>query len=93
MQSIDPQRDPLPEEFPGEDEAGEFWDSHSLADYQEFLEAADVEIDLERRRFEIEVEEGTFLRLNSVARETHQPVKELASQILSRGLVLAPGTG
>jgi hypothetical protein len=31
--------DPLPDSFETEKEAGEFWDSHSVADYQECLEA------------------------------------------------------
>ena len=34
--------DPLPETFASEEEAGEFWDTHSLADYEEFLEPAGI---------------------------------------------------
>ena len=32
--------DPIPESFATEAEAGEFWDTHSTADYLEFLEPA-----------------------------------------------------
>jgi hypothetical protein len=31
-------RTPLPDEFTSEDEAGAFWDTHSMAEYEEFLE-------------------------------------------------------
>ena len=33
--------DPLPDSFATAEEAGEFWDTHSLTDYEEHLEAAD----------------------------------------------------
>ena len=49
---------PLPEDFVSEEEAAEFWDSHSLADYEEYLEAVDVEVDLKRRDFEIRTASG-----------------------------------
>jgi len=49
--------DPLPDEFWSEDEAAEFWDTHSITDYEEFLEPVDVEVDLKRRHFEIEVDD------------------------------------
>ena len=32
--------EPLPESFESEEAAGEFWDTHSLPDYEEHLEAA-----------------------------------------------------
>jgi hypothetical protein len=32
----------LPEEFASEDEAAEFWDTHSITDYEEFLEPVEL---------------------------------------------------
>ena len=43
---ITPERDPLPEEFNSLAEAGEFWDTHSTADYEELMEDVSVEINL-----------------------------------------------
>jgi hypothetical protein len=77
---------PLPDEFASDDQAAEFWDTHSLADYEESLEPADVELSLRRRHFEIEVDEESFLALRSFAEKRHTPVKQLASEILKQKL-------
>jgi len=51
-------RDPLPEEFETIEEAAEFWDSHSLADYEDYQKEVDFEVDLKREKnyFAIEKE-------------------------------------
>lgn len=51
------QRDPIPDNFSSIEEAAEFWDSHSLADYEDLLEdVTDVKIDLVRSRFRVDRE-------------------------------------
>jgi len=84
MRDTDKKIDPLPDEFRSEDEAADFWDTHSIADYEETLEPAHVEVDLKRRHFAIEVDEETFLALRESARRQHKPVKQLASEILKQ---------
>jgi hypothetical protein len=42
----------LPDSFETEEEAGAFWDTHSMADYQEFLETSNDIIEIEERVFE-----------------------------------------
>jgi len=81
--------DPLPDEFASEEEAAEFWDTHSLTDYAEFLEPVDLDVVIERRHFEIEVDEQSFLAVRRDAEKQHKPVKELASEILKRELTSA----
>jgi hypothetical protein len=78
--------DPLPDEFKSIEEAAEFWDTHSITDYEEFLEPVDLDVDIQRRHFEIEVDEETFLALREVAEKERKPIKELASEILKRRL-------
>ena len=78
--------EPLPEAFASEDEAGEFWDTHSTADYEEYLEPIDAVIDIRQRRFEIEIDEDTFLALNKYARKVNMPVKSIASSILKENI-------
>jgi len=78
--------DPLPDEFATADEAADFWDTHSLTDYEEFLEPVDLEAAIERRHFEIEVDEQSFLAVRRNAAEQHRAVKEFASEILKREL-------
>ncbi len=48
-----------------------------------------LEVKIERRHFEIEVDEQSFLALRSNAEKQHKPVKELASEILKRELTTA----
>lgn len=43
------ERDPLPEKFSSLEEAGEFWDTHSSADYEEYMEEAHFDVELKRR--------------------------------------------
>ena len=86
MPSEDRHTDPLPEEFKSLEEAAEFWDTHSITDYEEFLEPVEIDVDIRRRHFEIEVDEETFLALREVARKERKPMKELASEILKRRL-------
>ena len=86
MTNTNRQIEPLPDEFRSEEEAAEFWDKHSITDYEEFLEPVDFEANIKRRHFEIEVDEETFAALLSSAKKQRRPVKELASEILRRKL-------
>ena len=78
--------DLLPDDFKSEEEAAEFWDTHSITDYEEFLEPVGLEVDLKRRHFEVEVDEESFLALRDSARKLQKPVKQLASEILKEKL-------
>jgi len=89
MPSEDKHIDPLPDEFKSLEEAAQFWDAHSITDYEEFLKPAGVDVDIQRRHFQIEVDEEAFLALREVAQKERRPMKELASKILKQRL----GTG
>jgi hypothetical protein len=86
MKKTNSQLDQLPEEFASEDEAAEFWDAHSITDYEEFLEPVDIELKLTRRHFEIEVDEESFLALRDSAKKQNKPMKQLACDILKEKL-------
>ena len=89
MTDTSKQVDPLPDEFRTEEEAAEFWSTHSISDYEEFLEPVGLEVDLKRRHFEIEVDEESFLALRDRARKLQKPAKDLASEILKQKLATA----
>lgn len=78
--------EPLPEAFASEDEAGEFWVTHSTADCEEYLEPVDAVIDIRRRRFETEVDQETFYAINECARKINIFVKSIASNILKENI-------
>ncbi len=86
MRNAKRQIDPLPDEFKSLEEAPQFWDTHSITDYEEFLEPVEVDMDIQRRHFEIEVDEENFLALREVAQKERKPMKELASEILQKEL-------
>jgi hypothetical protein len=43
-------RDPIPETFDSIESAAEFWDTHSLADYEDQLHEVAIEVRAQRRR-------------------------------------------
>ena len=82
-------KDPLPDSFATEEEAGEFWDTHSTADYIEYLEAVDDRIEIKNRVFEVQVAEDVFRKLRQEAETLHQSVPKVVDQILRKELTLA----
>lgn len=63
MKNKDKPRDPLPETFATAEEAGEFWDTHSTSDYEEYLEPRDDTITIRQRIFEVPVAADLFQQL------------------------------
>ena len=49
-------RDPIPEEFKSIEQAAEFWDTHSLADYWDQTRPAHFKVNLKHRRYLIALE-------------------------------------
>ncbi|MFQ5629193.1 MAG: CopG family antitoxin [bacterium] len=76
--------DPLPDEFSSEEEAGEFWDTHSITDYQEYLEPVKFKADIKRRHFQIEVDEESFKALRAYAKKQQRPAKQLVSELIKQ---------
>ncbi len=78
--------DPLPDSFATEEEAGEFWDTHSATDYVEYLKPVDDVIEIKDRVFEIQVAEDVFQKLRRQAESSHQTVPKVVDQILREQL-------
>ena len=78
--------DPLPEEFGSEQEAPEFWHTHNITGYEESLEPVELDADIQRRHFEIEVDQEGFLAVRETARKQQKSVKQIASEILTHNL-------
>jgi len=84
---VDKTIDPLPDAFESKEAAGEFWDTHSLTDYEEHLEAADdVTFEISERVFEVQVAEDVFKKLQEQAAALHQPVPKVVDEILRKEL-------
>lgn len=44
-------REIIPEHFANIEEAAEFWDTHSLADYWDLTEEVDAQVQVQQRRY------------------------------------------
>ena len=61
------QREPLPEEFNNIEEAAEFWDTHSLADYEDLQEEVEFEVDVRSEKNYFAVEKELSGRIDKLA--------------------------
>lgn len=86
MENKNKTKDNLPDSFATEEEAGEFWDTHSAADYIEYFEPIDDVIEIKDRVFEIQVAADVFQKLRRQAESSHQSVPKVVDQILREQL-------
>ena len=61
-------RDPLPENFGSLKEFWAFWDTHSTADYEEFMEDVDVHVDIHSSKIYCAVAKDIVAKLRTQAR-------------------------
>ena len=50
------EHDPIPESFSSIEEAAEFWDTHSSADYDDVMREVKFEVDIKERAFLVSIE-------------------------------------
>lgn len=61
-------RDPLPEEFKNIEEATQFWDTHSLADYEDLQQEVNFEVELKSEKNYFAVEQNLSDIIDKMAR-------------------------
>lgn len=62
------QRDPLPEHFPSLAAAGEFWDTHDSADYEDFWREVECEIAIGHRAHLVSLDTTLYRKVSRIAR-------------------------
>lgn len=62
------QRDPIPESFASFEEAAEFWDSHSTADYDNLIHDVLFDVDIQRRFFLVPIEGRLAKEITTIAK-------------------------
>ena len=80
-------RDTIPEHFNSAEEAGEFWDSHSAADYGDEMEEEEMEFDIQKRTFLVPVDSQIYLLAKKQAEAEHRTVEQIINTLLNRELV------
>ena len=81
------EKNQLPEEFSSYEEAGKFWDIHDSTDYLEHMTPVEVDVRLDRRHFEIDVDEDVVRALEKRALSEHISASKLANELLRKELV------
>lgn len=80
-------RDPIPEYFNTIEELGEFWDTHSTADYEDLMEPVEFEVDLSSSRIYFPVQKDLYRLLREQARKQGVSTETLANLWLQEKLV------
>lgn len=80
-------RDPLPEHFSSIEEAGEFWDSHSSADYEEYMRDAHFDVDLKRNVHEVRITNQLLREVRRIARRQGVSAETLVNLWLHEKIV------
>lgn len=87
MKNTNEKKDQLPEEFSSYEEAGKFWDTHDSTNYLEYMTPVEVDVRLDRRHFEIDVDEEVIKALEERAISEHISASKLANELLRRELI------
>ncbi len=74
--------DPIPEEFASYEEAAEFWDTHDTTDYPEAFQTVNVQADIRKIRYEVEIEDDIIKIVAEKARERGVSISRLVSEML-----------
>jgi hypothetical protein len=79
----------IPEEFKTYDEAAEFWDTHDSTDYLEYLEEVEMNVDIQKKHYLIELDMNTVELLEKSARKKGVPISFLANELIQKQLAEA----
>lgn len=63
------QCDSIPESFANIEEAAEFWDSHSTADYDDLMRDVHFEVNIQRRTFLVPIEGRVAKEITTIANQ------------------------
>jgi hypothetical protein len=81
--------DPIPEEFDSLEDAGEFWDTHSAADYRDDMVDVALEVDIRDRRFVVLLEDSVYHAVEELAATRGVQPDTLVNEFLRQELARA----
>ncbi|NQE46408.1 hypothetical protein C5S31_10340 [ANME-1 cluster archaeon GoMg2] len=84
---INKRRDTIPEHFSSAEEAGEFWDTHSAANYSDEMEEEEREFDIQKRTFLVPVDGRIYQLAKKQAEAKHSTVEQIINSLLDQELV------
>jgi hypothetical protein len=83
-------RDEIPEDFGTPEAAGEFWDTHDSTDYEDLFEDVEVEVDLKKRCYIVELDATTAEQLKKQAQKEGMTARQLAGELIEKELTRTP---
>ncbi len=78
--------DAIPEHFNSAEAAGEFWDTHSAADYWNEMGDEEMDFDIQKRTFLVPVDARIYLIAKKKAEAEHRTAEQLINTLLNREL-------
>ena len=72
---------PIPEDFDSIEAAGEFWDTHSLADYKDLTQTIEMDFQITKRTRYIAVPEKIYKQLAVRAGRQHRTVRQMLLEL------------
>jgi len=70
-------KDKIPDSFQSMEEAGNFWDTHSLADYEKQTRTVEIDFQISQRTRYIAVPEKIYRKLALRANVKHKTVRQM----------------
>ncbi len=80
------QRKPIPEAFASIEEAAEFWDSHSTADYDDLMHDVHFNVNIQRRIFLVPIEGKLAKEMTAIAEREGLTLETLVNLWLQKQL-------
>jgi len=80
-------KEPIPEHFNNDEEAGEFWDTHSADDYWNEMEEIEVEFDIHKRSFLVPIDDRIYQLVKRQAEENDCTIEQIVNELLDHNLV------
>ena len=81
------QRDQIPESFASIEEAAEFWDNHSTADYDDLMRDVHFDVDIKRRTFLVPVDGSIAREITAIAKREGLGLETLVNLWLQEKLM------
>ncbi len=82
-------RDPLPDEFPSLEAAGEFWDTHDSGDYEEYMIPVPSDTDLSPDAHHVAITDRLMRQVRKLASRQGVPAETLINLWVSEKVTAA----
>ncbi len=80
-------KEAIPEHFKSDEEAGEFWDTHSAGDYWEEMEEVEMEFDIQNHKFLVPINERIYQLIKIQAEKKDCSVEQIINELLDHSLI------